>query len=271
MTFTVFGASGFIGSALARRLADDGATVLTPPRGELPSGPLGHVIYAIGLTGDFRDRPFETVQAHVCVLNKMLEDLEFESFLYLSSTRLYGCGETAREDQHFSVSPSNPSDLYNLSKLMGESLCLNSSKPKVRVARLSNVLGDDPLSPNFVPSIVRDAARGRIALQSARESSKDYISVHDAVSALVAIAKSGKRSIYNIASGRNMSHGEILDLLVAETGCALEYEAGAPAIIFPTIDISALAEDFDFHPQPAAAVLQETIRTLLDKINEHHD
>ena len=33
-------------------------------------------------------------------------------------------------------------DLYNISKLMGEALCLASHSQKVRIARISNVIGN---------------------------------------------------------------------------------------------------------------------------------
>jgi len=64
---TVLGGSGFIGSHVARHLRRLGVACDTPARDDesIFSRPLGHVIYAIGLTADFRARPLETVEAHV--------------------------------------------------------------------------------------------------------------------------------------------------------------------------------------------------------------
>ena len=81
-------------------------------------------IFAIGLTADFRSRPLDTMDAHVSALAEVLRCGRFDSLTYLSSTRVYaglprGCGNAT-----LVVNPSDASDLYNLSKLAGEALCL---------------------------------------------------------------------------------------------------------------------------------------------------
>ena len=96
----MYGASGFIGGALCSHLRTAGHDVQAPARDEIPTGGLGHVVYAIGLTGDFRSRPLATVDAHVTALTERLRGADFDSWLYLSSTRVYrrtGSG-TAAED-----------------------------------------------------------------------------------------------------------------------------------------------------------------------------
>src|SRR4051812_11177152 len=81
MRFTVLGASGFIGSHLMRWLESQSLPYWAPKRCENVLGrPLGHVIYCIGLTADFRGRPYDTVRAHVCHLLDILEEAEFASF-----------------------------------------------------------------------------------------------------------------------------------------------------------------------------------------------
>ena len=78
--FTVFGSSGYIGSHLVRHLIASGEEVATPMRGA-PIGEthLGHVVYAIGLTADFRTRPFDTMAAHVTRLADILLILLLDS------------------------------------------------------------------------------------------------------------------------------------------------------------------------------------------------
>ena len=151
--------------------------------------------YCIGLTADFRHRPFDTVTAHVGKFQGILQNVRFERLVYCSSTRVYdtsGIGSTSEVCPR-SVNPNDPSDLYNLSKLMGESLALNGGRPGI-VARLSNVVGPDFESENFVPSLVRDAVRGRIELRSDPKSTKDYISVGEAVRLLMAIGSRGRET-----------------------------------------------------------------------------
>ena len=79
-TFTVLGASGYIGSRLVAHLQAQGHTVWAPTRGdtEVFARPLGHVIYCVGLTADFRTRPFDTVDAHVGLLAEVLRRAQFD-------------------------------------------------------------------------------------------------------------------------------------------------------------------------------------------------
>ena len=169
-TFTVLGASGYIGSRLVAHLQAQGHTVWAPTRGdtEVFTRPLGHVIYCVGLTADFRTRPFDTVDAHVGLLAEVLRRAQFDSLLYLSSTRVYMGAASTHEDAPLSVLPGDPSYLYNLTKLTGESLCHACGRPGVRVARLSNVVGPgmDSASGNLVADLLRQARQGHIVLRS---------------------------------------------------------------------------------------------------------
>lgn len=251
-SFTVLGANGFIGRHLVRHLRAQGHAVFTPGRGdgEIYRQSLGHVFHAIGVTADFRTRPFDTMEAHVAVAGELLRRAHFDSFTYLSSTRLYGNLGSTAEDTDFTVNPANGSDLYNLSKLAGEALCLAHPQPSVRIARLSNVYGEDmdrdgTPSQNFLAAVIRDAVcRGRIRLHTALESAKDYIAVEDVVRALVRIALDGTERIYNVGAGRNVSHAELADALARLTGCTVDVVPGAPETAFPALDVTRLARLF---------------------------
>lgn len=242
---TVLGASGFIGSHLVKRLDALGKEFQAVGRNDvLPAGPLGHVIYSIGVTADYRSRPFDTVEAHVCKLIEILRDRQFDSLLYLSSTRLYLGLDSAGEETALRIAPLDAGDLYNASKAMGESLVLNCGR-QTRVVRVSNVYGPDFDSDNFLTSIMKDAIfRNKIVFQTAAASAKDYISVDNVVDALIAIATSGRERIYNLASGVNVSNGEIADKLREISGCTVEFPSQAPAIIFPTISVDRLRAEF---------------------------
>lgn len=246
--FTVLGASGFVGAALAASLRAQGHSVFTPQRADpaIFEADLGHVIYCIGMTADFRSKPFETVDAHVTVLADVLRRSRFASLLYLSSTRVYGNAAHAEEQARLQVDPADPSDLYNLTKLTGESLCRNCGRPDVRVARLSNVVGSDPDSQNFLSSLIREALAGRIELQTNPDSSKDYILLDDVVALLPAIATGGRHWLYNVASGTSLRHAELVARLAALTGCEVVVRPAAPRVDFPVIDTTRLRDEFHF-------------------------
>jgi nucleoside-diphosphate-sugar epimerase len=249
---TVLGASGFVGRHFVARARAAGHTVATPPRGDLSlfDDDAGHVIYCVGMTADFRRRPYDTVDAHIGLLTELLRRGRFASLLYLSSTRVYQRSTDTKETATLSARPEDPSDLYNLSKMMGESLCLSRPEATVRAARLSNVYGVDPGSENFLPSILRDALeRGHVTLGLGRGSEKDYVAVEDVADALLRIALEGRERLYNVASGENVSNGALLDALAALTGARVDVTADAPEIRFPPIDVSRLAGEFDWRPR----------------------
>lgn len=241
MKFTVLGASGFVGGHLAKVLEGE---VYAPNRDDRNwlHRDLGHVFYCIGLTANFRERPFDTVEAHVCLLRRVLEQAQFESLTYLSSTRVYEGAATTQEDAILQVSPANPGHLYNLSKLMGESLCLASGR-KTRVARLSNVFGAG-MRQSFLAQVLEEAARkGAVRFLSAPASAKDYVSVSDVVRWLPQIALHGTHALYNLASGRNTRNAEIAQLL-QHNGVSVDYAADAPEWSFPAIDTRRLTQEF---------------------------
>lgn len=244
--FTILGAGGRIGQALVASLPGSQAI----DRAGLPAflssdRPAGHIISCIGLTGDFRTRPLATAEAHVGITARVLARGGFDSFLYLSSTRVYARAATTTEDAALSVNPTDPSDLYNLTKLAGEALCLSDPRPSVRVVRLSNVTHPDPDPDTFLGQVMHEGyARGQVLLRQGPGSGKDYIAGADVVALLPRIATDGRHRLYNLASGVNVSHATIAARLRAHHGWDIAFAPGAPDTTFPPIDISRLTSEF---------------------------
>lgn len=267
--FTVLGAQGFVGQALTLWLRERGHEVHTPARqlspADLAAGLRGHVVYCIGLTADFRSRPWDTVDAHVGVLRHLLAEGSFSSLTYLSSTRVYlGC-DAGHEDAALIVQPEVPDQLYNLSKLMGEALCHagHSSERPVRVVRLSNVLGGDLASDNFIYALLREAiATGAVQLNSSLDSVKDYIALADVTRMLERIAVSGQARCYNLASGRQTSNDEIVEAITNLTGAKILVSNNAQRSSFPKIDINQLKREFNFSPSPPLGGLADIFKTI---------
>jgi len=241
---TVLGATGFIGRHLVARLRADGTPCQTPPRHDpgLMTRPLGHVIYAIGLTSDFRSRPLETVEAHVCLLRSLLAAGNFDSLTYLSSTRVYAGSADTRESASLAVNPNDPSDLYNLSKLMGESLCLHGGRRGAKVARLSNIVGLRDTPDSFIDQLLEEGARGNgITLRTSLSSRKDYLYIDDAVSQILAIAQSEDASgIFNVAHGASVDNREVAHWLQQALGYRCNVAPGAPEWAFADVDVSRI-------------------------------
>ncbi|MFK7902996.1 MAG: NAD-dependent epimerase/dehydratase family protein [Nitratireductor sp.] len=258
--FSVFGANGRIGSAFSEHVsADPKYRISAMPRHIENSSlnDLGHVIFAAGLTADFRTRPYDTMRAHVSLLSDVLEYGSFESLTYLSSTRLYQNAETTAPSSNIAVNSANPSDLYTLSKLSGEALCFQAGK-NVRIARLSNVVGPkESYQDTFIGQITKEALNGEILLKSALNSEKDYIWLYDVVDLLKQMPFLGREKIYNLASGTNITHQEWTDALQIKTNCKIAVEENAVKTDFKEIDITTTKTDFDFQS-----------KTLLDKITQ---
>ena len=251
--FTVLGASGYIGSRLVDHLRAQGHAVWAPARGdaEVFARPLGNVMYCVGLTADFRTRPFDTVDAHVGLLAEVVRRADFESFLYLSSTRVYMGAASTHEDAPLSVLPGDPSYLYNLTKLTGESLCHASGRTGVRVARLSNVVGPgmDPASGNLVADLLHQARQGHIVLRSDPQSAKDYLHVDDLVDWLPCIALTGRAKVYNVASGKQTTHRQWLEWLASTHTATFASAEPAPWQGFAPIDVTRLRNEFAWEPR----------------------
>ena len=269
---TVLGASGFIGSHLTKRLDALDREYQAVGRAEpLPGGPLGHVVYCIGLTADFRSRTFDTVEAHVCKLLEVMRRGDFESLLYMSSTRLYSASDSTSEESAIHVAPLDPSDVYNISKSMGESLVLNCGRAG-RVVRISNVYGADYSSNNFLPTIIRDAiTKRKIVLQTAANSEKDYIAVDKVVDAVIDIAGAGKERIYNLASGFNVSNAQLADALRDVTACSVEFSPQAPSVTFPRINTDRLRAEFNFQPSHVLDDLPHLVDLYRRNLQSSHD
>ena len=89
------------------------------------------------------------------------------SLLYLSTTRVYRNALETTESATLQVSPTDPDDVYNITKLAGEALCLSLPNPTTRVARLSNVIGAGAQSDSFLASVMRDAREGAVTIRGA--------------------------------------------------------------------------------------------------------
>lgn len=248
---TILGGSGFIGSRLMRHLDASGIAWQAPARGESLRGrDLGRVIDCAGITADFRVRPYDTVDAHVSRIVDIARNCTFETFVYLSSTRLYKDhpAAPAREEDDLRASPFGAGGLYNLSKATGEAVALTLGE-RGYVARLSNVYGFGSETHNFLASIVTDALdTGRIELETSLASAKDYVNVEDVVGLLPRIAAGGRERIYNVASGINVSNEEIVSAIAGLTGCTISVRPDSETWVYPEIDIERARSEFGFAP-----------------------
>lgn len=237
---------------MVARLTEAGHEVDAPPRGVMPSPKvnLGHVVYAIGLTGDFRTRPFDTVDAHVTYLRDLLGAARFESFLYLSSTRIYGSAKDFVSETDSINLTVTPDSLYDLSKMLGESLCLSCGRNGVRIARLANVYGNGQSENTFLGSILSQVNRGNtVVIEESPDSGKDYVNIDDTVGMLSHIATQGREKIYNVASGAITTHEAIAGLLNSHCEGSVSFSAEGKRRRLPLINIERIKAECRVNPR----------------------
>lgn len=255
---TIIGAGGFIGAALLKEVQSLGWSWSVPDRVDSwkPAEPLGHVFFCAGLTADYADRPADAVEAHACLLSRVLSSPNWESLVYLSSTRLYDSQPATRtgvEDGGFLVDPGNPRHLYDLSKLLGENLCRVMGHGKARVARLSCVYRDEKDPDGFLGDLMRKTLQAPlgsvVSLDSSPNFQRDYVHMDNVVEALIQIAVRGRSQVYNVACGSNVANSHLAETITRLTGVSVTFgrsESPPPA---PVLQTSRLDREFGWNPK----------------------
>lgn len=266
---TLLGAQGFIGSALRVRLEGLGWECRITGRDTpwpILDQPLGHVFYCAGLTADYAQRPFDTVEAHVCLLNRVLRSADYQSLVYLSSTRLYDGRlgpEAGNVPGPFGLAPENPRHLYDLTKLTGEAICRAAGRGRARTARLSCVYRDATDKDGFLGQLMRRVRQSRpgevIELDSSPAFTRDYVHIDDVVDALIAIAVRGSQPVYNVACGGNYSNAELAALIARVSGRRILFLRDTTHGGAPVVDISLLREELGLAP---AAPEEKIVQSL---------
>jgi len=261
--YTVIGAGGFIGGRIAARLTSRGDEVFSPGRDEAGwwDRPMGVVLYAAGLTGDFMERPFDTVEAHVSLLTQVLRAGHFDRIVYLSSTRLYDSLGAAggREEDVLALDPALPRNVYDLSKALGENLTVTRTGGRGVAARLSNVFALDPAASGFLPDLLAQARRRRdLSLAISPDGGRDYIHADDVDDALLRLLDGDASGVVNVASGRPLLNRD-LAAVFADCGWRLELTGPESAPGQAACDTSRL-QSLGVRPRDPRDVIREILQ-----------
>jgi nucleoside-diphosphate-sugar epimerase len=268
---TVIGGQGFIGKAIVRHLHKLGWDCWVPDRATswpLSNRNLGQVFFCAGLTADYLQRPAETVEGHVGLLARVLQSDSYDSLVYLSSTRLYdylAAGETAHEMACLTLEPHDPRNLFDLSKLTGESLCYAMGRGRARVARLSCVY-EGAGNEGFLPMLLRQLEHtpwgSTIQVESSPHFSRDYVHVSDVVQALMNIASNASKLTYNVACERNFTNDELAKFIQEKSGRYIKFMMDDIAPTPALVNMNRYQQEFGWIPTP----VQDCIGTWLSAL-----
>ncbi|EMI2316014.1 SDR family oxidoreductase [Providencia rettgeri] len=247
--YTIFGGRGFIGSEFVRQLTKLGHDIYIPERNDanIYKKDLGTVIYAAGY-GDCENNAVNVLEANTVLLNRILNNSQFQKIVYISSTRVYMGGNSTSEESNLIINFKDKRKLFNLTKLTSEEMCIKSGK-ECLIIRPSNVYGLALNSPLFLPSIIRDAINDQVVnMYVTPHYSKDYVHVGDVVSSTISLINKSQNGIFNIASGKNTNADSIANLLINKTGCKVNWLVENDIDFFSPIDISKIKSITDFYP-----------------------
>ena len=289
MNFLITGAAGFLGSALANRLAREGHQV----RGldDLSTGDPQSLSPDVLFTrGDVNDRPklWTLLQEVDCVYHLAARVLVAESVLYpreysavnvggtvslmeamrdvgvrrvvfVSSGAVYGDqGEQPLAEQ---ASP-NPRSPYAVSKLSAEYYVRTIGDLwaiETVSLRVFNAYGPGqhlpPSHAPVIPNFIRQAVRGgTLVVHSDGSQTRDYVFVEDVVNALVAAATAQKvnRQVVNVGSGEETSVRSLASMVLDVTNSNAEIMFNPrtdPGVSRMCADLALARETLGYRPR----------------------
>jgi UDP-glucose 4-epimerase len=242
----VIGGSGFIGSALLRRLVSEVTEVRTlvfknrapkpPSAGEALTansssisdlsaalaGSRFDAVFHLAASGvSPENRSVETlIDGNSGLLSRVLQSLSLAPpgiFIYTGSCAEYSEAPSGRLlDEEW---PTMPRSLYGASKasatILGSALAQRLGIRFVAL-RLFHIFGPGEGPSRFVPYVVRTLARGETARLTHGNQIRDFMYVEDVVDAIVQAALHGvSSSVYNVCSGKPTAVRDVALLLAS--------------------------------------------------------
>lgn len=246
------GGTGFIGSALLRRLVGLGAEVVVLGRHAPPESPgvsflpadlaepdtirrhrdalapvkaVAHLGAAVLYASDAGDEAASAVRVNVEGTAHLVAALppRLTLFCFASSLDVYGppAALPVGEDH-----PCRPATYYGASKHAAEELLAVSARRSgnpLTVLRLSQVYGPGDTSAKVLPSFVRACLRGEAPeLRGDGSDTRDWVFVEDVVDAFLLALERRVPGTFNIAGGVGSTVGEALAIIRRLTGIAGE-------------------------------------------------
>jgi len=302
MNFLITGAAGFLGSALANRLAREGHQV----RGldDLSTGDPQSLSPDVLFTrGDVNDRPklWTLLQDVDCVYHLAARVVVAESVLYPREYNAVNVGGTVslmeamrdvgvrrvvlvssgavygdQGDQPLNeLAPPYPHSPYAVSKLSAEFYVRTIGDLwaiETVSLRVFNAYGPGqnlpPSHPPVIPNFIRQAVRGgTLVVHSDGSQTRDYVFVEDVVNAMLAAATAQEvnRLVINVGSGAETSVRELANQVLEVTNSNAEvlYNPRTdPGVSRMCADLTVARERLSYKPRISLA---EGLRITLER------
>ena len=307
MNFLITGAAGFLGSALANHLIQEGHLV----RGldDLSAGNIESLDQRVHFTrGDVNDRPklWTLLQDIDCVfhlaarvavaesvlypreynavnvggtvsLMEAMRDVGVDRVVFISSGAVYG--EQTQQPLQENVVP-NPGSPYAVSKLASEYYVRTIGRLwgiDTVSLRVFNAYGPGqnlPAShPPVIPNFIRNAVRGgTIVIHGDGKQTRDYVYIDDVVRGMTAAATAPSINdrVINIGSGIETDIRGLVQMIQHHTnskGEIIYNPRSDPGVARMRADLTLAKDKLDYHPQ---LQLEEGLRLTLEQDTRFH-
>jgi nucleoside-diphosphate-sugar epimerase len=165
-----------------------------------------------------RRNPSETLRTNINgalnVANACIQN-EIKRLVHVSTCHIYG--NQAESDLPITEETiPHPVDIYSISKYSSEMIIQNAQRNGLNavVTRAFNHYGPGQTGDFFVAKVIRLLLTNQIPVLGSRKPTRDYSYVQDIVDGYVLACEKGRNGeIYHFSSGREMSIGDIYDLI----------------------------------------------------------
>jgi len=274
MKIVVTGASGFIGRALMKKLAQTDNEVIGVSRNsasgyfyveDYANSPDGDVLIHLGEASNRKwveksGQPYE--KSAMSTLEHLMNK-KYGRVVYASSSVLYGDQNSglSKVCDHIKIT-----DAYSRIKAFSESKVLEK---KGVVARLANVYGEDMSEENVFSTILNQLSTGASISICDSTPVRDFIYVEDAADALVNMSTGDSSGVYNVGTGEGTSILQLIQIILEEVNrsdwsieSTREKTRRHSQLI---VDIDNTVADFNWSPKTS---LQLGVKILIDKMKD---
>jgi UDP-glucose 4-epimerase len=272
MTIVITGAAGFLGRHLVKHPGFAGKRVIPVSRHGRPGfvqvadyrqSPEGDLLIHLaeepdrGLVNKYSERYVQDAAKLVANLANRAN----QRIIYASSGAVYG---DEREEPCKVGMPVGATDAYSRAKLQNERIVLDAGGC---VVRFSNLVGLG-MSPNNVLSDVIRQVPGKGPLYVRDDGPvRDFLSVRDAVSAVILLANKGATGIFNVGSGIGTSVRKLAEMALAHGGDGgREIIASSPSLkrSVNVLDISETTNNLGW--TPLVSIQEQLAELFLNKV-----
>jgi len=178
------------------------------------------------------DHPVRTVEVNVIGTRWLLEACRMtkpDTFVFASTAAVYAISDDRVSEENL----TEPTDIYGISKLIGEDLCkLFHRETGIRtvIGRISNVYGPGETNPHVIPEIMGQLKEGGLEIELGNiEPKRDFINVKDVAEALIALFRDfrGDVGTFNIGTGKEYSIREIIQICERITGRKIKVKSSS--------------------------------------------